>query len=117
MLCSEVDLPFRQVRGDMPCLYRGALAENYVAQSFAASGIPLYYYSPSAGMEIDYLLDIDGDIIPVEVKAGRHKHANSLRAYLEQQKPAYGIRISTLNFGMVNGIFSVPLYAVFCLGK
>jgi len=38
-----------------------------------------------------------------------------MKVYMEKYNPAYAIRISTRNFGMVNEIKSVPLYSVFCI--
>ena len=51
----------------------------------------------------------------MEVKSGRRVNSKSLKEYMDKYKPAYGIRISTKNFGLENNIKSVPLYAVFCL--
>ena len=42
-------------------------------------------------------------------------HADHVRSALEKYAPVYAIRISARNFGMVNGIKSVPLYSVFCV--
>ena len=52
---------------------------------------------------------------PVECKAGNHVKAKSMMVYMEKYDPVYAIRISARNFGMVNGIKSVPLYSVFCI--
>jgi len=54
-------------------------------------------------------------LIPVECKAGDHVKARSLMQYMDRFHPAYATRVSGRNFGMVNKIRSVPLYAVFCL--
>lgn len=96
-------------------LFKGALAENYVVQSLAAKGHELLYHKPDAGLEIDLLLDMPEGIIPVEIKAGRHKRSVSLKKYREKYKPEKAIRISENNFGETEGICSVPLYAAFCL--
>ncbi len=95
-------------------LFKGALAENYVVQSLAAKGYELFYHKPDAGMEIDLLLDMPDGIIPVEIKAGRHKRSASLNKYREKYKPEKVVRLSENNFGESDGIYSVPLYAVFC---
>ena len=67
--------------------------------------------------EIDFLLKIEGNIIPVEVKSGRRTHSKSLQEYIKKYNPKMSIRISTKNFGLENNIKSVPLYAVFCINK
>ena len=95
--------------------YKGAVTENYVIQEFAAQKIDLYYYKPSDKMEIDLIYDNGFDIIPVEIKSGRHKKSISLKNYQQQFHPAYAIRFSAFNFGKTEDIRSVPLYAAFCL--
>lgn len=96
-------------------IFKGALTENYVAQMLKTKGEELYYFKPTQNMEIDFAININGIIIPIEIKAGTHKKSNSLKAYIEKYKPEYAIKISANNFGMVNGIFSIPLYAAFLL--
>ena len=63
------------------------------------------------------IMNINGDIIPVEIKSGRHKRSQSLKNYVNENEPAYSVRISENNFGEAGGILAVPLYAVFCLGS
>ena len=76
----------------------------------------LFYYNFKK-YEIDFLIRIDGNIIPVEVKSGRRKNSRSLNEYIEKYKPFYSIRLSTKNFGFENNIKTVPLYAIFCIKK
>jgi len=66
-------------------------------------------------MEIDIVTILHDDIIPIEIKSGRHKRSTSMKNYMERYAPKYAIRISENNFGMMNGIKSVPLYAAFCI--
>ena len=65
--------------------------------------------------EVDFLIQKKNHVIPVECKAGNHVKAKSMMVYMEKYAPAYAIRISARNFGMVQGIKSVPLYSVFCI--
>lgn len=65
--------------------------------------------------EVDFLINIDGDIIPVEVKASDNVTSKSLKYYVNRYKPKYSIRLSTKNFGIANGIKSIPLYASFLI--
>ena len=99
--------------------FLGAIAENYVAQHFAAREKDLFCWrsdSKSGGQaEIDFVLQEDAEIIPVEVKAGEHVTSRSLSVFIKKYNPSYSIRISGKNFGYENGIKSVPLYAVFCI--
>ena len=93
----------------------GSIAENYVAQAFAANKIPLLYWKNDNTAEVDFVIQKGVDVIPVEVKAGMRVHSKSLGIFLEKYKCPYGIRISKKNFGFENGIKSVPLYAAFCV--
>ena len=99
--------------------FLGAIAENYVAQHFAAREKSLLYWrsdSKSGGQaEIDFVLQEGADVIPVEVKAGERVASRSLNVFIKKYAPPYSIRISAKNFGLANGIKSVPLYGVFCI--
>lgn len=94
---------------------KGIFAENYVAIELIQNNIPLYYWKSDYEAEIDFLIKNDDGIIPIEVKASDNTQPKSLKTYMDNFKPKYGIRISTKNFGYVNNIKSIPLYAVFCL--
>jgi predicted AAA+ superfamily ATPase len=97
-------------------IFFGVLAENYVAQALAALGRPLYYWQSDNTAEVDFVLQQGADIIPVEVKAGIHTKSRSIAVFKEKYHPPFAVRISGKNFGFDNGIKSVPLYAVWCLG-
>ena len=92
-------------------IYKAVLAENYVAEILYAKNRELYYWQLGSQYEVDFLINIEGDIIPIEVKAGDNITSNSLNYYISRFKPKYSIRISTKNFGFSNGIKSIPLYA------
>ncbi len=94
-------------------LYKGVFIENYVAENLYNKYRELYYWSLGSEYEVDFLINIDGDIIPIEVKASDNTMSKSLNYYIKRFKPQYAIRLSTKNFGNVNGIKSIPLYASF----
>ena len=91
------------------------MTENYVAQCFKAKNRRLAYWQSEGKAEVDFVLQIDGKVVPVEVKKGRRNRAKSLGVFMEKYKSEYAIRISKKNFGFENTIKSVPLYAVFCI--
>lgn len=94
--------------------YRGALAESYVAQQLVASGLPNLYYwrSPGGKAELDFLCEIDGTIVPVEVKAGLSLRSKSLRSYDQQLAPPALVRTNLLNLKRDGKICNIPLYAI-----
>lgn len=95
--------------------FMGAITENYVAVQLRVHWNELYYWDSAHTAEIDFIIQDQDKIIPVEVKASANTKSRSLSVYKEMYKPAYVIRISAKNFGFENNIKSVPLYAVFCI--
>ena len=68
--------------------YKGYVAENFVAQEFAAMGIEPSYSWGDARAEIEFIVsDDEGNIIPVEVKSGRRTRAKSLQSYIKKCRP------------------------------
>ncbi|MDY6308669.1 MAG: ATP-binding protein [Oribacterium sp.] len=115
LLTNLCGLRYRDLLPDSHNIYKGGVIENYVYQQIQIRHPELYYFKPSESMEIDMLIDDGSDIIPVEIKAGRHRRSTSLRNYREKYKPPYAIRFSEMNFGLADGLLSVPLYAAFCV--
>lgn len=96
-------------------LYKGVFIENYVAENLFSKYREIYYWALGNMYEVDFLLNIEGDIIPIEVKASDNTTSKSLNYYINRYKPKYSIRLSSKNFGEANGIKSVPLYASFLI--
>ncbi len=96
-------------------IFLGAMTENYIAQVFGTKGYDLLYWQSNGKAEVDFVLQTDDVVIPVEVKKGRRNRSKSLGIFVEKYKSPYSIRISKKNFGFENGIKSVPLYAAFCI--
>ena len=116
LLRSLSNIDYTEILLDKNEMYKGVLTENYVACELYTKFRELYYYIFSK-YEIDFLIKINGDIIPIEVKSGRRTNSKSLNEYIKKYNPKYSIRISTKNFGFENNIKSIPLYAVFCINE
>ena len=95
--------------------FMGGMAENFVAQQFTSKNIPLFYWKSEDTAEVDFVLQIGMDIIPVEVKKGVRTRSTSLTMFTKKYKSPYSIRISQKHFGFENNIKSIPFYALFCL--
>lgn len=93
----------------------GPLTEHYVANELRAKGYNLYYWESEGKAEVDFLIQKELEIVPIEVKSNIHTKSRSLDVFKKIYSPKYSIRISEKNFGFENGIKSVPLYAVFCI--
>lgn len=116
LLRALSNIDYQEILLEKTKRYKGVLTENYVACELYTKTRELYYYTFDK-YEIDFLLKIEGEIIPVEVKSSRRTNSKSLNAYIEKYHPKYAIRISEKNFGFENNVKSVPLYAVFCITK
>ena len=93
--------------------FKGALTEQYVYQQLVAeTGYTPYYFSSSSHTEIDFLIQKEGEVVPVEVKAEENLRAKSLRAYCEKYHPRYAVRISMANYRQQDWLLNLPLYAV-----
>ncbi len=116
ILNSLLEVTPKDIMMDNLSLYKGIIAENYVANALTANGFSLYYWTSNNTTEIDFLIKTDEDgIIPAIVKAGTSKQSKILKLYQEKYHPKFSIRISMNNFGFDNDIKSIPLYAVFCI--
>jgi predicted AAA+ superfamily ATPase len=91
------------------------MTENYVAQALHCNSFPLYYWKNNNTAELDFVLQIETNVIPVEVKKGTHTKSISMNMFMKKYNSPYAIRFSQKNFGFENKIKSIPLYAVFCL--
>lgn len=89
-------------------IYYGIIIENYIAQVLSKSD-NVYYYQKNTN-EIDFLHQVNGRAIPIEVKSGNNTKAKSLTSYIEQNEPKVAIKISKKNFSSTNNIINVPLY-------
>lgn len=114
LLRSLSNIDYSEILLDKNEMFNGVLTENFVACHLYPRRKELYYYNFDI-YEIDFLIKIDGNIIPVEVKSGRRTNSKSLNEYIKKYNPIYSIRISSKNFGFENNIKSVPLYAIFCI--
>lgn len=117
LLCAMSGLQYRDLLPSQHSIFKGAVTENYVADALACIESELYYYKPDYSMEIDFLLVRKDGVVPVEVKSGRHKRSTSLKNFMQKWTPPYAMRISEMNFGKMDDLYSIPLYAVFCLDE
>ncbi len=117
LLCSKAEVPFKTVvSGRAGDRFRGVMAENYVSQSLTANGFRTYYWNPDQNTEVDFLIqDADGAVVPVEVKSGDRVDSKSLAKLRKKYSPGSAIRLSSKNFGFEDGLYSIPLYAAFCI--
>lgn len=115
ILSKMLEMPYNKILLNEDIKYKGVIAENYVANELVISGHSIFYWAENQVAEIDFLIDTNDGIIPIEVKADTNKKSKSLNLYIKENNPKYAIRISANNFGFENGIKSVPLYASYLI--
>ncbi len=91
--------------------FKGPLAKNYLLEQIVGKfEVEPFYFSDRSSRELDFLLQIGTELIPVEVKGGMNTRAISLKNYMEKRHPAYGIRFSENNFNRNKNLLNLPLY-------
>lgn len=117
LLCAKKDVVAEDIlylSGELDD-FRGGMTENYACCQLIANGYSCFYWFSPRGAEVDFVIQREGKIIPIEVKSADNTKAKSLGVYINTYKPAYAIKLSGKNFGFENGIKTVPLYAAFCV--
>lgn len=91
---------------------KGDFTENFICcQLESLRNIPIYYYSKeNSQLEIDFVIQIDTNIIPLEVKTEENLQAKSLKVILANNPGMYGLRFSMSDYREQENITNVPLY-------
>lgn len=93
--------------------FKGALTENYVVQELIATQNQNPYYWASEGTaEVDFLLEADHAIYPLEVKAGESQKKKSLLVYQQKYSPTKLLRTTAMNLKHDGSLYNYPLYMV-----
>ena len=94
--------------------FKGSITEQYVLQQLVTKkDWATYYWSADNGKaEIDFLVQLEGSIIPIEVKAEENLNAKSLRLFAHQYKPVTAVRCSMSDYRKEEWLTNLPLYAV-----
>ena len=94
--------------------YKGAITEQYVLQQLkSGKGLSIYYWSSDTSRgELDFLLQKDVSVIPVEVKAEENLQSKSLRFFVEKNAGLHGVRFSMSDYRKQEWMINYPLYSV-----
>ena len=94
--------------------FKGALTEQYVLQQLIAETdyTPYYFTEERARGEIDFLIQKNGGVVPIEVKAEENLRAKSLRVYCDKYKPAEAVRLSMSDYREQDWLINIPLWTV-----
>ena len=101
-------------------VYKGALYENFVAESFTKQNIGLYYYNKdNSTLEEDFFVRTKNSLVPVEVKSNSNQ-SKSLLALVKNSNYSdikFGIKFGDNNVGFGNNIYTFPYFCVFMISK
>lgn len=105
---------------DFEMVNKGAIAEIFVGLELQKYDScyrhdELYFWQREAlnsNAEVDYLIQVQNKILPIEVKSGKQGSMQSLHLFLKEKKSAWGVRCSLENFATYDNIKVFPLYAV-----
>lgn len=99
--------------------FKGALTEQYVLQQLIVNeeNDIFYWSSPKGTGEIDFLVQMDDKIVPVEVKAEENLQAKSLRSFVQKYNMEYAVRTSMSDYREQEWMVNYPLYCIGCLDE
>ena len=105
---------------DLLLINQGAITEQFVAQELLAYQNPgeepeLYFWErdkKGSQAEVDYVVNLDGNIVPIEVKSGKIGRLKSLQQFMSEKDTTLGIQISQRPLCMQNNILTIPLYMI-----
>jgi len=99
--------------------FKGSMTEQYVLQELISQDdLAIYYWSSekSSG-EIDFIVQANGEVIPVEVKAEENLQAKSLKSFRDKYNPKLSIRTSMSDYREQDWLTNIPLYAINSIQK
>ena len=92
--------------------FKGALTEQYALQELILHHDPFYFAKQNSQLEIDFLIQENGNVIPIEVKAEENLRARSLRQFVSDYSPQNAYRLSMSDYRKETWLTNLPLYAI-----
>ena len=90
---------------------KGGIYENVIGECLIKKGHKLYYYKPDSQHEIEFLIEKDGEVVPVEVKAG-NSATPSLNNFIKDFKPSISYKLINGQLGFVDTKKTIPHYMI-----
>jgi predicted AAA+ superfamily ATPase len=92
--------------------FNGAFIENFIAQELSYyQNDQLHYWTSKSDAEVDFVIESEREVYPVEVKSGMNRNIKSLRSFSDKYNPKTIFRISPRNLTQDNDFINIPLYA------
>lgn len=102
------------IKNDIFKEYKGGMTEQYVLQQMKSKGVsPIYYHNTdNSRLELDFVIQRNAQMVPIEVKAEGNVRANSLTALLGKRPELHSERFSMLPYKVQGNLTNFPLYAI-----
>ena len=88
---------------------KGGIYENFAAETLIKSGYSLHYYKPDDNSELEFVIEKDGEVVPIEVKAG-NTATKSLNKFIDEFEPSVAYKLISGNIGLNETKLSLPHY-------
>ncbi|MBE7067358.1 MAG: ATP-binding protein [Ruminococcaceae bacterium] len=95
------------LNGTLKGFAKGGIYENFVAETLIKKGYTLHYYKQGDRLELEFIIEKDGEVIPIEVKAG-NSVTKSLDSFIEEFTPSIAFKLIGGNVGAVNNKITIP---------
>lgn len=92
--------------------FKGALTEQYALQELILHHEPFYFAKSNSQLEVDFLIQENGMVIPIEVKAEENLRARSLRQFVADYSSSEAYRLSMSSYRKESWMTNLPLYAI-----
>ena len=94
--------------------FKGALTEQFVLTELKANtNVPIFYWSSETGIaEVDYIVQIGKNNVPIEVKSNENLQSKSLKSFVQKYNTKINIRTSMSNYRKEDWLINIPLYLI-----
>ncbi len=95
------------LNGNLKGFAKGGIYENFVAETLVKNGYSLHYYKPNDNSELEFIIEKEGEVIPIEVKAG-NTATKSLDSFMREFEPTVAFKLISGNVGKVDEKLTLP---------
>lgn len=95
------------LNGKLQGFAKGGIYENFVAETLIKNGYTLHYYKPDEYSELEFIIEKNDEVIPIEVKAG-NSSTKSLNGFIERFSPSLAYKLISGNIGLSDSKLTIP---------
>lgn len=95
------------LNGTLKGFAKGGIYENFVAETLVKNGYTLHYYKQGDSSELEFVIEKDGEVVPIEVKAG-NAPTKSLDSFIDNFEPSVAFKLIGGNLGVSDKKYTLP---------